>query len=48
MVNAFTGTTFVGGKSDEMITRSRGAAVEEAMANARVNSVRMHAPLKPR
>ncbi len=46
MVNAFTGITFVGGKSEEIITRGLGAALEEITAKARMQSVTAIAVLK--
>ncbi len=46
MVNALTGITFVGGKSEEIITRGLGAALEEITVNARMQSVTAIAGLK--
>ena len=43
MVKAFTGMTFVGGKSDEMTTRSRGAAPDDVTAIPTMRSIAVNA-----
>ncbi len=43
MVKAFTGMTFVGGKSDEMITRGLGAAPDDVTATPTRRSIAANA-----